>query len=225
MTEVPREERASLVSLQWCQSPSSLRCAHPCPLRPASHPAQTFHPQLLAPVWMGGSPELPVPRAWAPVPGLQPSHGVPGPAGTPESDAPAAPAPSGRPGRLTSSGSPSASAGSPGRGGVRWGGVRRGGGLRPGLHRLRGLGGSESWAIPRDCMRRQVGRAGWGSRQQRRRWRWDRPCAPPRPPRPSHPRRRRAGDPSACQAHVEPRTHRHPHPIRNTLPARGSAPW
>lgn len=146
----------------------------PFPLYPEFHPAQTFHGQPLGTA--GGSPEPPGSRVGAPVPGLQPSSSVPGlrgpgvtsqelrgtrrrsTCGSGPGRCP--PAPSGR-GRLTSGG----------RGKRLSLGVARprhprqpgrvyGGGQRPGLDRLRGRTGSESWAIPRDCAARSGGQVG-----------------------------------------------------------------
>lgn len=114
-----------------------------------------------------------------------------------------------------------------GCGGVGYGGV--GGSVRASTASGASGGARAGRSRETACAARstgQVGARGSGGR------RWDRPCAPPRPPRPSHPRRRRAGEPSACQAHVElpggpslGLTDSPPPSIRNPLPERGSAPW
>jgi hypothetical protein len=165
-----------------------LQRAHPVPpvprIPPSANLPRSAHGDCGRLPWAPG-----VPRR-APVPGLQPSSSVPGLRGprvtfqelrgTPRrrtcgSDpGRCPPAPSGR-GRLTSGG----------RG--RWLslGVARprhprqpgrafGGGQRPGLDRLRGRNGERELGDPAR-LRRQVGRAGWGSRRR------DRPCAPPSP--------------------------------------------
>lgn len=180
-----------MIILHLQHLPPSPRSPHAHPPVPRIPPSANLPQQL--PGTAGGSPEPPGSRVGAPVPGLHPSSSVLA-RGDPESlprtcvglrgDAPAAPVPTAaRPPRRARDASPRAARGGslslgvarprhlrqPGRacsGGGR--GTASGPRAPPGPHGERELGNPAR-------LRRQVGRAGWGSR------RWDRPCAPPSP--------------------------------------------
>lgn len=222
-------------TFSWVRSPRALSTPRSTPRKPAMGSSWCWRG------W-GGSPELLMPRARAPVPGLQRSLGVPGLRG-----------PRGRlprvawdseethlrrrqPGPLPARSPAPPLARPPRRAGtphlrrlaLRLARPRRGwegsggvGGQRPGLHRLRGRGGKRELGDPAR-LRRQVGRAGWGSPRR------DQLCAPPRPSPPAvgepGPASPPPGRVPAIQAPEPPRGPRRPAQDLKTAPVRTHFP-